>query len=149
MVRKELVGIFQKDVLLFAKLSERINRDLIDFGEYSKAQVHLLIRLYLGGRIRLKDLAEREFVSAPNLCAGLKKMEAKGLVLRSEDETDRRNMWYTVTDEGRRVAIKFVGMLNKAIEIIFKDIDKDDEAELIRSLKSIHDIFVKMELKNA
>ena len=149
MVRKELVGLFQKNVLLFAKLSERINRNLIDFGEYSKAQVHLLIRLYLGGRIRLKDLAQREFVSAPNLCAGLKKMEAKGLVLRTEDENDRRNMWYCVTDEGRHVAVRFIGMLNKAIETIFKDIDKEDEQELVRSLKSIHEIFVKMELKNA
>lgn len=149
MARKELVGLFQKNVLLFAKLSERINRNLIDFGEYSKAQVHLLIRLYLGGRIRLKDLAEREFVSAPNLCAGLKKMEAKGLVLRTEDDSDRRNMWYEVTDEGRRVAVHFIGMANKAIETIFKDIDKEDEQELVRSLKSIHEIFVKMELKNA
>ena len=149
MARKELVSLFQNNVLLFAKLSERINRDLIDFGEYSKAQVHLLIRLYLGGRIRLKDLAEREFVPAPNLCAALKKMEGQGLVLRSEDESDRRNMWYCVTDEGRRVAVHFIGMANKAIETIFKDIDKEDEVELVRSLKSIHEIFVKMGAKNA
>ncbi len=33
MVRKELVSLLEKNILLFAKLSERINRDMISFGD--------------------------------------------------------------------------------------------------------------------
>lgn len=149
MARKELVNLLEKNILLFAKLSERINRSFIDFGEYSRTQVQLLVRLYLGGKTRLKDLAERELISAPNLCAAFKKMEANGLVLRVEDENDRRNMWYSVTEHGARTAIKFVGMFHQAVATMFKDIDKNDEDELVASLKSMHDILLKMEAKNA
>ena len=126
MVRKELVSLLEKNILLFAKLSERINRDMVNFGEYSRQQAQFLIRLYLGGRVRLKDLAAREFLSAPNLCAAFRKMERDGLVLRTVDEDDRRNTWYSVTENGAQVAKKFINMFHRAIAVIFKDIDKDD-----------------------
>lgn len=149
MSRKELVNLFEKNVLLFAKLSERINRDFIDFGEYSKVQVQLLVHLYFAGRVRLKDLAAREFMSAPNLCAVLKKMESKGLVQREEDTQDHRNMWYCVTEFGKHTAMHFTEMLHRAIDTVFKDINKNDEAELIGALKTIHNIFMNMEAQHA
>lgn len=149
MVRKELIGLLEKNIILFAKLSERINRAQIDFGPYSRTQVQLLIRLYLSGRTRLKDLAAREFVPAPNLCAAFRKMESDGIILRTVDEKDRRNTWYSVTDQGAKVANQFIGMFHNAIADMFKDIDKDDEGKLIDSFKTMNAILVKMENKNA
>ena len=149
MVRKELIGLLEKNILLFSKLTERLNRSEIDFGEYSRNQVHLLMRLYLGGRIKLKDLAAKEFVPAPNLCTAFRKMEADGIVLREVDENDRRNTWYSVTERGAAVATKFIDMFHQAIAGIFKDIDKNDEEELIKSFKTMNNILIKMELKNA
>lgn len=149
MVRKELINLLEKNILLFAKLSERINRDMISFGDYSRQQAQFLIRLYLGGRVRLKDLAAREFLPAPNLCAAFRKMERDGLVLRTVDENDRRNTWYSVTDRGVALATKFIEMFHNAISTIFKDIDKNDEEELIKSFKIMNGILTKMENKNA
>lgn len=149
MVRKELIGLLEKNIILFAKLSERINRAQIDFSPYSRTQVQLLIRLYLSGRTRLKDLAAREFVPAPNLCAAFRKMERDGIVLRAVDENDRRNTWYSVTDQGAKVANQFIGMFHNAISDMFKDMDKDDEGKLIDSFKTMNAILVKMENKNA
>lgn len=149
MIRKELVSLLEKNILLFAKLSERINRDMINFGDYSRQQAQFLIRLYLGGRVRLKDLAAREFLPAPNLCAAFRKMERDGLVLRTVDEDDRRNTWYSVTESGAAVATKFIDMFHNAIATIFKDIDKNDEDELIKSFKTMNGILMKMESKNA
>ena len=149
MVRKELIGLLEKNIILFAKLSERINRAQIDFSPYSRTQVQLLIRLYLSGRTRLKDLAAREFVPAPNLCATFRKMERDGIVLRAVDENDRRNTWYSVTDQGAKVANQFIGMFHNAISDMFKDMDKDNEGKLIDSFKTMNAILVKMENKNA
>lgn len=148
-VKRELVSLLEKNILLFAKLSERINRNLIDFGEYSRQQVQFLVHLYITGRTRLKDLATREFLPAPNLCAAFRKMERDGLVLRAVDENDRRNTWYSVTERGADIAKQFVEMFRTAIATLFKDIDKNDEDELIKAFKSINDILTKMELKNA
>ena len=149
MVHKELVSWLEKNVLLFAKLSERINRGRVQFGEYSRQQVQFLIGLHLGGRQKLKDIAAREFVPAPNLCAAFRKLERDGLVARNIDEKDRRNTWYSVTPTGAEVAKRFMEIFHQAMAAIFKDIDKADEEELIRSFKSINNIFVKMEARNA
>ncbi|MBO7508664.1 MAG: winged helix-turn-helix transcriptional regulator [Alphaproteobacteria bacterium] len=149
MVRKELVSLLEQNILLFAKLSERINRAQVNFGEYSRTQAQLLIRLYLGGRTRLKDLAAREFVPAPNLCAAFRKMERDGVVMRAVDENDRRNTWYSVTEHGADIARGFINMWHQAIGVIFKDIDKEDEESLIQSFKTMNNILVKMGDKNA
>ena len=148
-VKRELVSLLEKNILLFAKLSERINRNLIDFGEYSRQQVQFLVYLHIAGRTRLKDLAAREFLSAPNLCAAFRKMERDGLVLRAVDENDRRNTWYSVTEHGAAVAKQFIEMFRGAIATLFQNINKSDEDELIKSFKSINDILTKMELENA
>ena len=149
MVRKELVSWLEKSVFLFAKLSERINRGRVQFGDYSRQQVQFLIALYLGGRQKLKDIAAREFVPAPNLCTAFRKLERDGLVARDVDESDRRNTWYSVTPYGAETAKQFMEIFHQAMAAIFKDVDKEDEEELIRSFKSIYNIFVKLELKNA
>ena len=149
MVRKELINLLEHNIILFSKLSERINRAQIDFGPYSRTQVQLLIRLYLSGRTRLKDLATREFVPAPNLCAAFRKMEGDGIVLREVDENDRRNTWYSVTDQGAKLAAQFINMFHNVMATLFKDIDKADEEKLIESFKTMNAILVKMENKNA
>lgn len=149
MAHKELVALVWKNVLSFAKLSERINRSQMSFNDYSRTQMQLLIRLYLGGRVRLKDLAAREFVPAPNLCTAFRKMEHDGFVVRTVDEQDRRNTWYSVSERGACVAGEIIEMLHNAIASMFKDIDKKDEEELVRSLKSMNEILSKMESENA
>ena len=149
MAHKELASLIWKNILSFAKLSERINRSQMSFNDYSRTQMQLLIRLYIGGRVRLKDLAAREFVPAPNLCTAFRKMERDGFVIRAVDEDDRRNTWYSVSERGAKVATDIIEMLHNAISEMFKDIDKKDEEELIRSFKSMNDILLKMELKNA
>ena len=149
MVKKELISWLEKNIMLFGKLSERINRGQVEFGGYSRQQAQFLVRLYLGGRARLKDLAAREFVPAPNLCTVFRKLERDGLVLRVVDENDRRNTWYSVTDLGAGVANKFIAMMHQAIAAIFKDIDKNDEEKLIGAFKTMHNILLKMESKNA
>ncbi len=149
MIRKELVSLLEKNILLFAKLSERINRGQVDFGEYSRQQAQILIRLYLSGKTRLKDLAAREFVPAPNLCAAFRKMERDGLVSRTVDENDRRNTWYSVTEHGVTLASKFIDMFHQAVATMFKDIDKNDEEDLIKSFKTMNGILMKLESRNA
>jgi DNA-binding MarR family transcriptional regulator len=54
-----------------------------------------------------------------------------------------------VTEHGADVAKRFIEMFRSAIATLFKDIDKIDEEILIKAFKSVNEILMKMELKNA
>ena len=54
-----------------------------------------------------------------------------------------------MSDHGADVAKHFIEMFRSAIATLFKDIDKNEEEELINAFKSVNEILMKMELKNA
>ena len=103
----------------------------------------------MGGPARLKDIARREMVTAPNLCAAFRKLERDGLVSRRVDEDDRRNTWYAVTQAGQQIAVQAVDAMRAAIEKLFADLSREDEVALTAALKTINGILNKMELTNA
>lgn len=149
MIHRELVKLIEQNITLFSKLSERLDREQGDYCEYTRQQIRVLVRLFLNGRAKLKDIAAREFVPTPNLCTAFRKLENDGLVSRAVDENDRRNTWYSVTDRGEEIAKNVISMFHKRIGIMFQGISSDDEIELVRSFKTINAILLKMEIKNA
>ena len=93
MARKEFVKLMEENVLILDRLADRLRIDPSTLSGYPRNQMVVLVRLYMGGRARVKDLARREGVAAPNLCASFRKLERDGLVLRMADVRDRRNVY--------------------------------------------------------
>lgn len=149
MSHKELVRLLESDILIFDKLAGRLHREPLPDTGLSRVQISILVRLFNGGRARLKDIAQREGLTTPNLCAVFRKLEAKGLVSRAIDDTDRRNTWYCVTDSGADMAAGAIEKFRALIAKIFSDIGRADEIEMISALKTINSILTKMELNNA
>lgn len=149
MSHKELVRLLESDILIFDRLAGRLHGAPVGDSGLSRVQMSILVRLYNGGRVRLKDIVRREGLTAPNLCAVFRKLEAKGLVLRAVDEFDRRNTWYSVTASGADVAANAIGEFRRMIAKMFSDINHADEVEMISALKTINSILTKMELNNA
>lgn len=149
MSHKELIRLLESDILIFDKLAGRLHREpMLDTG-LSRVQISILVRLYNGGRARLKDIAQREGLTTPNLCTVFRKLEGKGLVSRTIDESDRRNTWYSVTDTGADMAKNAIEAFRALIAKMFADIGHSDEIEMISALKTINSILTKMELNNA
>ena len=149
MARREFIRLLESNILALDKLAERLRKEPLDTGIYPKNQMTVLVRLHMGGRARLKEIARRELVPAPNLCATFRKLEREGMVTRTIDENDRRNTWYECTPAGAKVAEKALNGFRDAINRMFDSIAPDDEAELTVALKTMNNILVKMELKNA
>lgn len=116
---------------------------------YPRQQLSILVRLHIGGPAKLKDIARREIVPAPNLCAAFRKLERDGLVLRRIDENDRRNTWYSVTDNGAKIAAQAMNATRAVIEKLFSQLSRTDEDALTAALKTINNVLTKMELNNA
>jgi DNA-binding MarR family transcriptional regulator len=60
-----------------------------------------LFELYLGGPMRLNDLAQRMAISAPTASRAVEALVALGLVDRLRDPDDRRALRLGLTDEGQ------------------------------------------------
>lgn len=149
MVRKEFVRLLEDIILLFDKMAGRLHNESRQGIGIPRQQLTVLVRLSVGGRARLKDIARREGITTPNLCAAFRKLEQEGLVLRTIDDNDRRNTWYSVTDKGANIANQAMEIFRGDIAAMFSNLSRDDEAQLMVALKQINTILTKMEKQNA
>ena len=147
MSRKEFVRLMESNIWMLDKYADKLRVDQAYLSGFPRQQMSILVRLHQGGRALLKDIARREFVSAPNLCAVFRKLEADGLVLRVVDENDRRNTWYSVTPRGAEIAENALETFRNGVEKMFSGISKQDEVELTTALKTMNKILSNMEHK--
>lgn len=149
MAHKEFVKLFEQNILLFDKLSDKLKRAPAFLAGFPRQQLSVLVRLHLGGPALLKEIARREMLTTPNLCAVFRKLERDGLVLRKVDEKDRRNTWYSVTAAGEKIASQAMDVMRNAIEGLFAGISREDENALTAAMKTINNILTRMEITNA
>ncbi|MBQ8686409.1 MAG: MarR family transcriptional regulator [Alphaproteobacteria bacterium] len=148
MARKEFVSLMEENIWTLDKIAEKLRLDRVDTTGYPRQMMSILVRLHNGGRARLKDIARREHVSAPNLCAAFRKLEADGLVVRAIDEEDRRNTWYCVSPKGAELAQVAMNLFRNGIERVFANVSSDDERRLTDALRTMRNILKKVELNN-
>ena len=149
MARKEFVKILESNIMIMDKLSDKFKREPTVLSGYPRQQLSILVRLHIGGPARLKDIARREMVTTPNLCAAFRKLERDGFVLRKIDEQDRRNTWYSVTKAGEQVAAQAMDAMRNAIDRLFSKLSREDESALTNAMKTINNILTRMEITNA
>ena len=145
MPRKEFVRLLEENILTLDRLGERV-RSQAPASPIPRQQLLVLVRLY-GGAARLKDLARRENISTPNLCATFRKLERDGLVTRRVDDTDRRNTWYQCTPAGDKMALAAMEKFRDGLERLFSGISPTDERKLTAAMKEIADVLRNMEMK--
>jgi DNA-binding MarR family transcriptional regulator len=91
---------------LAAELDERLRklarivRHNVDYG-LSLTSATVLARLHEGGPQRVTDLATHELVAQPTMTALVGRLEARGLVERKRDATDKRVVTVALTPAGR------------------------------------------------
>ena len=146
MARKEFIRLIEDNMVIMDRLMDQMKSKIMRNTEYTRSQMSVLVRLYIGGRALLKDIAYREFTTTPNLCATFKNLEAKGLVLREVDEHDRRNTWYSVTARGADVAKSMIAEFENTIGEVFANISPADEEKLTKSMSTINEVLSNMEV---
>ncbi len=148
MARKEFVRLMEENIWTLDKIAEKLRLDRVDSTGYPRQLMSILVRLHNGGRAKLKDIARREHVSAPNLCAAFRKLEHDGLVVRAIDDEDRRNTWYCVSPSGAELAIRAMDLFRNGVERVFANLSKEDEKRLTDALRTMRDIIRNVELNN-
>ena len=149
MTHTEVTNLMAENMRIMGRLSSRLQPLLEANSNFSRQQMSVLVRLYLAGKIKLKDFANREVISTANLCSVFKKLEQDKLVARSVDENDHRDTWYDVTKSGKALAEKLIDKFMQGLEQLCKVLPAEDEDKLAETVKTINDILKKMEALNA
>ncbi|MBQ2005209.1 MAG: MarR family transcriptional regulator [Alphaproteobacteria bacterium] len=148
MSRKEFVTLLENNIWTLDRLADKLRLDRSEATGYPRQLLSILVRLHNGGRAKLKDIARREHVSTPNLCAAFRKLEHDGLVVRTTDDEDRRNTWYCVSPRGAELSIRAMELFRDGAEKIFANISKDDEKRLTNALRTLKEVLNNVELCN-
>ena len=149
MTHNEVTELMAENMRIMGRLSSRLQPLLDGKAKYSRQQMSVLVRLYLAGKIKLKDFANREVISTANLCSVFRKLEQDKLVERSVDENDHRDTWCEVTKSGKILAEKLIDGFMHGLESLCKVLPEEDEDRLAGTVKTINEILKKMEALNA
>ena len=149
MTHTEVTNLMAENMRIMGRLSSRLQPLLEENSKNTRQQMSVLVRLYLAGKIKLKDFANREVISTANLCSVFKKLEQDKLVVRSVDENDHRDTWYDVTKSGKALAEKLIDKFMQGLEGLCKVLPPEDEDKLAETVKTINGILKKMEALNA
>jgi DNA-binding MarR family transcriptional regulator len=148
MTHAEVTTLMAENMRIMGRLTSRL-QPLFEGSKQSRQQMFVLVRLYLAGKIKLKDFAALEVISTANLCGIFKKLEQDKLVLRSTDQNDHRDTWYEVTKSGKNVAEKIIDKFMTALESLCKVLPEQDEDTLAETIRTVNGILKKMEKLNA
>jgi DNA-binding MarR family transcriptional regulator len=149
MTHAEITQLVSENMQILARLSRRL-QSVFEYGsKKSRQQMSFLIRLYLVGKIKLKDFANREAISTAGLCGILRKLEQAKLVVRSDDPNDHRDVWYEVSKSGKNLAEKLIDKRVTAISELCKVLPEEEEDRLAESMRTVNEILKKMEALNA
>ena len=90
---------------LYAASREVVKRykPFLDRIDLTYTQYITMMVLWEHDEITSKELGEKLFLDSGTLTPVLKKLEKKGLLLRSRDASDERNLRVSITDAGRRL----------------------------------------------
>ena len=83
------------------RVGRELRREAREVG-VSPEQVSLLVAIKYQPGIGVRELAAREKVTPPAMSNHVDRLERDGLVARTPNESDRRRIGLTLTDEGQR-----------------------------------------------
>ena len=146
MPRKEFVRLMEENIMALDRMAGRMRMNYTHSYLLPRQQMTVLVRLY-EKPARLKDIAKREGLSTPNLCATFRKLERDGFVERTVDQNDRRNTWYKCTSAGNKMAESAIEKFREQIASMFDGISDTDETKLVGAMREMGEVLKNMELK--
>jgi len=149
MTHEEVTHLVSENMQILARFSRRLQSVFEQGSKKSRQQMSFLIRLYLVGKIKLKDFANREAISTAGLCGILRKLEQAKLVVRSDDPNDHRDVWYEVSKSGKNLAEKLIDKRVTALSELCKVLPEEEEDRLAEAMRTVNEILKKMEALNA
>lgn len=112
-------------------------------------QAGCLFILSKEGKLPQKDIAKRLGVKPPSITALLKKLEARNLIVRTQDDQNQRVSWITLSEEGKCYINRIKDMMKEMDEAMFRDVLPEEKLLFRRILIQIREnLMTKQEMES-
>lgn len=106
--------------------------------EGKASQKRILIILNELKTITQRDLTEHLGIQPGSASEILSKLESAGLIIRTQNETDRRTTDVSLTDAGRELAVEALAQRQRRHEEMFSCISEEEKEKLLSLLERIY-----------
>lgn len=100
-------------------------------------QFSALFKLYEDGAVSQNSLGRKIAMDAATMQGVVRRLTARGLIERSDDENDRRRVRLTLTAEGRSVVAESLQSAQNAFDEILAPLNSREQQSFLRLLRRI------------
>ncbi len=109
------------------------------------ALLRVLMALYFGGEVTLKELSDRTFMANANASAACKKLEEMQLVIRRRDENDERQLLIKLSPQGKNLMARLHRHHSEQSTTLLEKLSKEDAKQLAACLERLSDVIQNKE----
>lgn len=118
--------------LAVMRLSRRLRQESV--GDITQSQLSALATVERTGALSLGELAEIERVAPPSMTRIAARLEERGLLARTADQSDRRIARVTITDEGQELLAETRTRRDVFLATRLAAMSPEDQAVLLAAL---------------
>lgn len=142
-----LMGTFQQITVLMHRRAHRQMKHGREDAMHP-GQGRLLALLQEKQPISQRDITDLLDIRPSSVSEALKKLEAKGYISREQDEGDKRNVIWTVTEQGKEKANAACEGRQKMLSGLFDALDESEQEQLDCLLKKLVESWKEDDDKN-
>lgn len=83
-------------------------------------------------------------ISRPNVTTLISKLIEGGFAERSHDENDRRVIYITITEKGKKVVLRHHKLVKKYLLKVFEQFSEDEIRDIFTAMDRFQDLLIKM-----
>ena len=117
-------------------VQESIKRSISNFG-LNPSEFGVLELLYHKGEQPIQNIGKKILLASSSLTYVIDKLESKGLVSRKPCETDRRVIFTSITEDGRKLMDEIFPLNENDIEKIFQALEPSELEQYVELVKKV------------
>lgn len=132
-------------VVLFNDIIDIEQRVIItgEFKDISNNDMHIIEAVGLGDPMNMSSIAKKLSVTMGTLTTSMNSLVKKGYVLRKRSEADRRVVYISLSEKGRRAHVQHEAFHREMIEAVVEGMEGQEKEILIQSLERLKGFFAK------
>ncbi len=112
-----------------------------EYKDITNNDMHVIEAVGVGEKRKMSEVAKRLSVTQGTLTINVTALEKKGYVVRERSEKDKRVVYVTLTERGRKAFYHHRDFHKNMIKSVVGDLDDDEKRLLYKCLKKLDSFF--------